>query len=60
MDGVVLPAAALLHANAPPLGLGQKAALWQSLCQLFGKDYVALTTKTEGERRNKYTTREKR
>ena len=40
MDGVVHPAAALLHAHAAPLGLRQKAALGRILGDVLGQDDV--------------------
>ena len=44
VDGVVHPAAALLHAQAPPLALGEQAALGRVLCNVLGQDDVAADT----------------
>lgn len=40
MDRVVHPTARLLHANAAPLGLTQKAALWHHLGNVRGQDHM--------------------
>ena len=40
MDGVVLPAAALLHAHAPPFRLRQQPLLRERLCELFRENHV--------------------
>jgi len=42
MNHVVLPSTALLDSNTAPLGLGQEAALGQSLGQLFGENHVTV------------------
>ena len=42
VDSVVLPAAALLHADATPLGLAEEPRLRQILGSLFGEDDVPI------------------
>ena len=51
VDRVVHPAAALLHAEAAPLGLGEKAALGRVLRDVLGQDDVAARGERRGERR---------
>jgi len=45
VNHVVLPAAALLHSDATPFRLGQKATLGERLGEFFGEDHMTAEEK---------------
>lgn len=64
MDSVVHPAAGLLNTEATPLGLGQKAALGDALCDVPREDYMPAKfrskVRTHGTRNASFASRDNR